>query len=393
MIIKLKPVLFFLIISASQFSLAQNGILFSENGLKAALEKGKAENKPVMLWCYSSTCHHCKVMKETVFPNAQVADYFNKTFVCVAQDMDKGAGPELNKTIKISSFPTFIFYNSSGDMVYRVEGELKPDVFIAEGKNALNAKKQFPFLKQQFEKDISNSANCLDYIRALKKGGMDASDIASRYFATQSENQLLSEINWRVFTNGVTDFTSPMFQFVIKHQVEFAQITSKERVKRKLDFEVKNLLEPVLNTMDTLNYPAKRALAAQIHSFSADSLIFYYDLKLYDLSTNWKKYTESCLQFANKFAWNNHYQLADIANNLLSYNQDSETLKKALDMALRSSLLDEEYDTYLLCARIYKKLNDKPNALKMAEKAKNFATKAGWEGKEAIDFIKAANKK
>jgi len=76
----------------------------------------------------------------------------------------------------------------------------------------------------------------------------------------------------------------------------------------------------------------------------------------------------------------------------LSYNRDSETLKKALDMAQRSSLLDEEYDTYLLCARIYKKLNDKPNALKMAEKAKNFATKAGWEGKEAIDFIKAANK-
>jgi len=156
---------------------------------------------------------------------------------------------------------------------------------------------------------------------------------------------------------------------------------------------VKNLLEPVLNTMDTLNYPTKRALAAQIHSFSADSLIFYYDLKLYDLSTNWKKYTESCLQFANKFAWNNHYQLTDIASNILQYNQDSETLKKALDMALRSSLLDEEYDTYLLCARIYKKLNDKPNALKMAEKAKSFATKAGWEGKEAIDFINAANKK
>jgi len=392
MIRKLKPVLFFLIISVSQFSLAQTGILFSENGLKAALEKGKAENKPVMLWCYSSTCHHCKVMKETVFPNAQVADYFNKTFVCVAQDMDKGAGPELNKTIKISAFPTFIFYNSSGDMVYRVEGELKPDAFIAEGKNALNAKKQFPYLKQQFEKDISNSANCLEYIRALKKGGLDASDIASRYFATQSENQLLSEINWRVFTNGVTDFTSPMFQFVIKHQVEFAQIASKERVKRKLDFEVKNLLEPVLNTMDTLNYPAKRALAAQIHSFSTDSLIFNYDLKLYELSVNWKKYTESCLQSAHQFAWNNHYQLADMANNLLSYNRDSETLKKALDMAQRSSLLDEEYDTYLLCARIYKKLNDKPNALKMAEKAKNFATKAGWEGKEAIDFIKAANK-
>jgi thioredoxin-related protein len=120
-----------------EFSLAQNGIVFSENGLKAALERGKAENKPAMLWCYASWCPHCRAMRESVFPNAQVADYFNKNFVCVAQDMEECDGPEMNKTIKISSFPTFIFYNTTGEIVYRVEGELKQAAFIAEGKNAL----------------------------------------------------------------------------------------------------------------------------------------------------------------------------------------------------------------------------------------------------------------
>ena len=64
-------------------------------------------------------------------------------------------------------------------------------------------------------------------------------------------------------------------------------------------------------------------------------------------------------------------------------------MKKALELAQRSLSLDEEYDTYLLCARLYKRLNDVPNALQLAEKAKNLASKSGWEGTEAIDFIKS----
>ena len=109
---KTKTLLFLLLVSL-QISFSQTGILYSETGLKATLEQGKAENKPVMLWCYASWCPHCKLMKEEVFPNSQVAAYFNKTFICVAQDMEKGDGIELNKELKISSFPTFVFYNQT----------------------------------------------------------------------------------------------------------------------------------------------------------------------------------------------------------------------------------------------------------------------------------------
>ena len=381
--------LFIFLLVSVEFSLAQTGILFAENGLKAALEQGKAEHKPVMLWCYATWCPHCKAMRETVFTNAQVADYFNKTFVCVAQDMEKGEGPALNSTIKISSFPTFVFYDTNGEIIYRVEGELKQAAFIAEGKNALIPQKQWPYLKKRFEKDVSNSDNCFEYIRALKKGGMDASEVANRYFATQSDNQLLSETNWMIFTNGISDINSRLFQFVINHQKEFARIASPERVKRKLNYEVKALLNPLVEATDTVNYPSKRALAAQIHSFSTDSLIFNFDLKLYELTRNWKLYSETSVRAADKFAWNNHSQLNDIAGNLLKNSVDLNSMKKALELAQRSLSLDEEYDTYLLCARLYKRLNDVPNALQLAEKAKNLASKSGWEGTEAIDFIKS----
>jgi len=370
-------------------SMAQSVLSFSESGLKSAFVQAKQQNKPVMLWCYATWCPHCKYMKAEVFSNQSVADYFNKNFICTAQDMEKGEGIDLNKDIKISSFPTFIFYSPSGEMLYRVEGELKTATFIAEGKNALNPVKQFPFLKRQFEKDVSNSVNCYTYVRALRKAGMDVKTVVNQYFATQNDKQLLSEINWRIFTNGVSDFNSREFKFVIAHQKEYADIASPERVRAKLNFEVKSLLSLLVETTDTINYPVKRKLAAQIHSYSTDSLLFNYDLQFYESTRNWQKYCETCLQSVKNYCWNNHTQLFDIATNFLKNIPTPEYLVQAEQWAQRSLSLNEKYDSYMLCARILKKLNNQSDALKMAEKAKNMARKFGWEGTEALDFIKS----
>ena len=60
-------------------------------------------------------------------------------------------------------------------------------------------------------------------------------------------------------------------------------------------------------------------------------------------------------------------------------------------MAQRSLSLDEEYDTYLLSSRLYKKTNDIPNAIKMAKKANDLSIRFGWEGKEAEALLKELN--
>jgi len=212
-----KYIVFLLFLIYTQITLSQSAISFSENGLKPALEKAKTENKPVLLWCYATWCPHCKTMKAGVFIDQAVADYFNRTFICTSQDMEKGEGIELNKELKIISYPTFVFYDPTGTIIYRVEGELKSNVFIQEGKNALTQKRQLPYLKLQFEKDVSNSSNCFEYLRALKKGGLDVSTVINQYFATQSDKQLLSEVNWRIISNGVSDINSREMKFVISH--------------------------------------------------------------------------------------------------------------------------------------------------------------------------------
>ncbi len=387
--LKFIPFLFFLFYTQVTFS--QSTIIFADGGLKKALSQSKAENKPVMLWCYTTWCPHCKSMKEHVFINQSVADYFNRTFICVSQDMEKGEGIDLNKEFKIANFPTFIFFDQNGMTVYRVEGELKSDAFIQEGKNALSQKKQLPYLKQQFEKDTSNSSDCYTYLRALKKGGLDVSTVVKQYFATQSDKQLLSEMNWRIISNGISDINSREMQFVISHQKEFSAITSPERVKRRLDYLVKELLTPLVESNDTVNYLINRRPASLIHIFSTDSLIFNFDLKIWGLTKNWKAYSNTCIQSVKYFAWNNPALLNEIAGNFLNNITDSKALSLAESWSQKSLALNETYDTYILCSNLYRKLNQTKEAVLMAKKAKELSAKFGWEGTEAEKLLKELN--
>ncbi len=381
------PVLFLFIIS-SQVVFAQQSVRFTEGSLADAIQQSKTANKPVFYFCYASWCPHCKKMRESLFTDSSVAEFYNQHFICVMQDMEKGEGIEQHRHFDIKSYPTYIFMDSSGTVLYRLTGEFKASSFIAEGKNALTPQKRLPYLKQQFEKDVSNPDKCLDYLRALKKGGLDYSDMVKQYFATQSERQLLSEKNWVIIANGITDINSREFQFVLSHQKEFASIASPERVKRKIFYLVNELLTPLIETNDTANYFLKRQPAEAIGLFSVDSLIFVNDITVYQVNANWEAYRDETLKSVEKYVWNSYLQLSGIADVYLKHITDTAAMARAAIWARRSLALHEEYATGILCAKLYQKTNNIPEAIRMAQQAKDSAIKDGWDYTEAENLLK-----
>ena len=73
------------------------------------------------------------------------------------------------------SIDSYFFIDSNGTILYRIVGEFTPSNLILEGQHALIKEFQLPFVQQQFKSDISNANNCLKYIKALRKGDLDAS--------------------------------------------------------------------------------------------------------------------------------------------------------------------------------------------------------------------------
>lgn len=117
------------------------GIQFIEDNWNKALEEAKKENKLIFLDAYASWCGPCKLLKRKTFPDKTAGDFFNKNFINVAVDMEKGDGPALGAKYRVTAYPTLIITDTNGNIVTYTQGYISPKQLIEFGKHGLNQKK------------------------------------------------------------------------------------------------------------------------------------------------------------------------------------------------------------------------------------------------------------
>lgn len=98
------------------------GISFFHGTWDQALAESKKTGKPIFLDAYASWCGPCKYMAKTAFKDGDVGKVYNKKFINVKMDMEKGIGPELARKYGLTAYPTLYFLNGSGDVLKKVVG-------------------------------------------------------------------------------------------------------------------------------------------------------------------------------------------------------------------------------------------------------------------------------
>ncbi|KFF04675.1 thioredoxin family protein [Flavobacterium reichenbachii] len=364
---------------------AQNQFTPVDVPYKTVLENAKLQGKPIFIMLYADWCPHCNLMKSEVFSDPAVIDFLNKNYICTWKNIEKEEGIALKNKFNTKSLPTFLFLDSNETLLYALKGEMKKAEFMNEAKYALNPKLQLPYLEKQFLADPSNSTQFFNYLNTLKKGKdrTDLSPAAHIYLNTQSEAQLVSEANWRVISNGVTDIKSREFQYVLNHQKEFAAVASQSRIDRKIESIVNELLRPLVDNLDTINYYKQREVAKSIRLQKTDSLVFKFDLTLAERTEKWQFYKKVTLEGTEKLVWNDASFLKDIGQTYLKHISDTESLKKSILWVKHSLELNDSYDGNLLTAKLYNKIKDKKTALKYAKDAKGIGKEMGWNTKDA----------
>ena len=376
--------LFFLIVFVFPLH-AQDSIRFDESGLEAVMQRAKTEKKPIFYMAYADWCPHCKNIKATTLKDAEVISFMNANYVFAGLNFEKSGSENFKTKYNVKTFPTFLVLDENGQELARFTGELKKDKFLSEVKLALNPKQQLPFLKAEYEKDKTNGINLMRYLVALKKGNdrKELNPIAHDYFEKVTDEKMVNEVNWKIFTNGVSDIESREYQFVITNQQAFAAITSQKRVNDKFKNSVIELLKPIVKTNDIATYKKQRAIAKTISSPVIDSLLFQFDLDHHEFNTNWNEYKKVATSNIKKFVWDSPKEIKSIVLNVMRNSTDAPSLNQTLSWIKHSNELEESYDGILLEARVYRKLNNIPAAITMTKKAKAFSAQMSWDGKEA----------
>ena len=383
----------FLLCISIQAVKSQNQFVPDDMPYKKALETVKTKGKPLFIMLYADWCPHCNQMKKEVFSDPNVMDFLKENYVCIWKNIEKEEGLAIKNKYNTKSLPAFLFLDSDETLLYALKGEMKTGEFMTEVKYALNSRMQLPYLKKEFLSDPSNSTRFFAYLNTLKKG-KDRTELSVPthiYLKTQSDAQLLSETNWRIIANGVTDINSREFQFVLKHQKEFAVVASQNRVDRKIESIVTELLRPLVDNLDTVNYYKQREVAKSIRLQKTDSLVFKFDLTLAERTEKWQFYKKVTLADTQKLAWNDASFLKDIGQTYLKHIKDTESLKKSIFWVKHSLELNDSYDGNLLVARLYYKIKDKKSALQYANEAKVICTEMTWNTKEVDSLLAELN--
>lgn len=156
------------------------GINFRDIGYADAIELAKKENKSVFVDIYTSWCGPCIRLARDIFVLEDVGKFYNDNFISVKFDAEKNKdGVMLASKFNVTSYPTLLYINSEGDLVYRLIGGRDGKGMISEGKKALEACANIKPIKEMAKRHSDGEKSkefILEYFNLVTKAGLEYGD-------------------------------------------------------------------------------------------------------------------------------------------------------------------------------------------------------------------------
>jgi len=346
-----------------------DGIEFNHGNWEEVKATANKEHKIIFIDFYTTWCAPCKFMAQTIFPLKDVGDFYNKNFVCIQVDAEKGEGIELKRKYGISAYPTMIFTNEKEEVIHRAIGSSTGSEFIAQGKVALTASPdEFAELKAKYLKNELNKDELYKYFIRVKALGKDKeiNEVFDKYFAIAANvsMEMFNEI-----TDNVNSPDSKAFVYLEQHREGFYNVAGKEKVDKYIrntyieDVEYNRYKsnEEYLAAMDKLktkvNLTEKEALNIDANYYCATKDKDHYMVAASKLATNYYYLNKDDFQLSNLIGGASRFALS---------NDEWLTVKSWAEHAL--SIKDNALNNASL-ALVYKNLKNKEQALAYINKS------------------------
>lgn len=389
----MNKISFFFILFVSQLAFSQQSIKFEESNFASILAKAKTEKKLVFMDAYASWCGPCKLMEKNVFTDKNVADFYNKNFINVRIDMEKGEGKELAMKYGVRSYPTFLFLNAEGEIVGKELGYIKSEEFLELGKKSNNPQLVNTNLKDEFLKGKLDQAGLLNFISLYaSKDPVLAKQASEKYFSNKKDKSFSGEeVNALLnFTQSVDDANYKVF---VANKAAITELLPENNYKQFDNYLKLMKLVTSATNEKTKTIDDSKVLKDGEGLFPKDELIKslnIYKLNYYSAHENFPAYEKTALEYYKNPDEFNNNELLGAASTLAEKSTDRIALQTAARWAEKVVMSQESYDSTSILATLYDKLGKKEEAKMFAGMAANFAKE---ENKDATKMNEILNKK
>lgn len=344
------------------FSTAQQGINFhKDTSLKSILDKAKKEDKIVFMDAYATWCGPCKMLDKNTFSDPAIQDYFNKEFLNLKMDMEKGEGPNTGRMYQVYSYPTMLFLDKDGKVIQRLVGYIDPVRLLSEAQKIKNKSQGIAVYKNEFLKGKKDPAFLMKMMEEVQNTDAEIyREVAEVYFKNK-QTPLTREEFFHLIRN-IKRADDPLYDYFKKNRAEIISlIPSRDYYNLDLQFR--------LGDIPSESFKAGFSPETEAKFFSeAEKVVSRQEAKEY-LAKIKMQYFASQKDFINFEKTATAYYLdqdlpqieevVGIASSYVQVSEDPNVLKNAVKIIHKNPAWQNSTDALLVLANIYKKIGNK----------------------------------
>lgn len=332
-------------------SLDAQGISFFKGTWEEALEEAKKQDKIIFVDAYAVWCGPCKRMSKNVFPHDKVGKFYNKNFINLKLDMERGEGLKFRKQYPVSAFPTLFYIDYTGELVMKVKGAQDVEGFIKLGENALKKIDRSGIYAEAYEKGDRDPELVYNYVKALNKAGKPSLKVANEY--VRSQKNLNTPENLKFLLEAASQADSRLFNLMIEHRKQIEGVTSKEAVQTRIldasratadkaiEFKSKDLLSEAHDVMKK-HYPEM-----------AKSFVYQTEMGYCLSQGEVDSYLDACKSYAKKVLKNDPDELSTLAVQIATnFQREKKAMQQAENFAGIAAKKSQNYRHWLNYASI-----------------------------------------
>ena len=175
-------------------------------------------------------------MSSEVFTQEQVGTYFNRVFVNMKVDAEKGEGVELAKKYQVRAYPTFVVLRADGTEVYRTSGARPAEEFIDKIRKGIDPKWSPEGLARRYKKGERTPELVNEYaLLQMETGNIElGNQVIREYFNKLSDKKRVKPENLFLYTRYALNYRDPKADYMFAHKDRFVKENGREEVESLL---------------------------------------------------------------------------------------------------------------------------------------------------------------